>query len=194
MEETMVKMLTDVKVFEAVLERVFQFMYDYVEEFVKVDGVDILCLADDFADQRGMMFNPELWRKYFKPGFRKLFDLGRKKSKKIWFHSCGNILAVLPDFIDIGIDIWETVQLHTLPIDAKTLKREYGKDIAFFGGVNTQSFPFKNPEEIRADVLETIKILGESGGYICGPDHHIKYDISPENTMAIFDTAKNYKL
>jgi len=79
------------------------------------------------------MFSPELWRKYFKSGFKKIFDAGKKHSKKIWFHSCGNILDVLPDLIDIGIDVWETVQLHTLPIDAKTLKREFGKEITFSG-------------------------------------------------------------
>ena len=54
-----------------------------------------------------MMFSPELWRKYFKSGFKKIFDAGKKHSKKIWFHSCGNILDVLPDLIDIGIDVWE---------------------------------------------------------------------------------------
>ena len=193
-EETMVKMLTDTKVFEAVLERVFQFTYDFVEEYLKTGGesVDILCLADDFATQRGMMFSPELWRTHFKPGFRRIFDAGKRYSKKIWFHSCGNILDVLPDLIEIGADVWETVQLHTLPIDAKTLKREFGRDITFFGGINTQALPFKSPGDVRAEVFETIGILGQNGGYICGPDHHIKPDVPLENTKMLFDAALEY--
>jgi len=196
MEETMVKMLTETKIFEAVLERVFQFTYDFAEEFLKTggDGVDILCLADDFATQRGMMFSPDLWRKHFKAGFKRIFDLGKKHSKKIWFHSCGNIIDVLPDLIDIGVDVWETVQLHTLPIDAKTLKREFGKDITFFGGINTQSLPFKSPAEVKAEVIETIEILGKNGGYICGPDHHIKPDVPLENVKMLFDTALEYPI
>ena len=194
MEETMVKMLTETKVFEAVLERVFLFIYDFVGEYLEIggDGVDILCLADDFATQRGMMFSPELWRKHFKPGFARIFDLGKKHSKKVWFHSCGNILEVLPDLIDIGVDVWETVQLHTLPMDAKRLKREFGGEITFFGGINTQALPFKKPEEVRAEVIGAIRTLGQNGGYICGPDHHIKPDVPPENVKALFDTALEY--
>ena len=196
LEETMIRMLTDTKIFEAVLERIFQFTYDFAEEFVIKggDGVDILCLADDFATQRGMMFNPELWRKYFKPGFKKIFDMGKKHSKKIWFHSCGNILDVLPDLIEIGVDVWETVQLHTLSIDAAKLKREYGRDITFFGGVNTQALPFKSPAEVREEALYLIKTLGEGGGYIFGPDHHIKPDVPLENVKTLFDTVLDYPL
>ena len=103
--------------------------------------------------------------------------------------SCGNITQVLPDLIDIGMDVWETVQLHTLPMSPKQLKREYGRHITFFGGINTQRLPFATPEEVRSEVLECIKILGRDSGYICGPDHHIKPDVSLENTVALFDAA-----
>jgi len=195
MEEAMVRMLTQPNIFEAVLDHVFEHIYEFCKRLLDACGnyMPIFCLGDDFATQRGLMISPEQWRKFLKPRFAKLFELGKSRGKFVWFHSCGDITAILSDLIDIGVDVWETVQLHTLPMSAEELKREYGKHITFFGGINTQRLPFAKPEEIRAEVIDCIKILGKGGGYICGPDHHIKPDVSVENTLALFDTATSMK-
>ena len=111
----------------------------------------------------------------------------------MWFHSCGDITAVLPDLIDIGMDVWETVQLHTLPLSAQALKREYGRDLTFFGGVSTQRLPFVSPDEVAAETRHCLELLGHDGGYICGPDHHIKPDVAPANTVALFRTATAFR-
>ncbi len=194
METAMVNMLEEPALFEAVLERAFQFTYDYCERLLDACGDDlpILCLADDFATQRGLMISPGLWRRYLRPRLARLFALGKRRGKYVWFHSCGDITAVLPDLIDLGMDVWETVQLHTLPIDARTLKREYGRHLTFFGGVSTQRLPFATPAQVRAEVFRCIDALGEGGGYICGPDHHIKPDVPPANTVALFDAIHEY--
>ena len=144
MEEALVKMISEAEVFEACIEQVFQFSFSYVEQFVTALGpkLDILYLADDFASQRGLTMSPKLWRRFLKPRYEKLFSIGKKKGLPIWFHSCGDISSVLPDLIEIGMNVWETVQLHTLPFTPETLKREYGPSITFFGGVNTQRLPF----------------------------------------------------
>jgi uroporphyrinogen decarboxylase len=194
-EEAMVIMMTDPLLFEATLEQVFIFTAEYVQRLVAALGDDlhILYLGDDFATQRGMMINPELWRKYLKPRYAKLFETGKRAGKFIWFHSCGDITDVLPDLIDIGLDVWETVQLHTLPISPEKLKREYGKHLTFFGGINTQRLPFLTSEEVRAEVLGCIEVLGRNGGYICGPDHHIKPDVPHANAVTLFDTATAFR-
>jgi len=195
MEEAMVRMLTQPSIFEAVLERVFEHLMEYCRRLLDACGnhMPIFCLGDDFATQRGLMISPEQWRKFLKPRFAKLFELGKSRGKFVWFHSCGDITSILPDLIDIGVDVWETVQLHTLPMSAEELKREYGKHITFFGGINTQRLPFATPDEVRAEVMKCIEVLGKDGGYICGPDHHIKPDVSVENTLALFDTATSMK-
>ena len=195
MENAMMLMLEAPALFEAVLERAFQFTYDYCVRLLDACGDDlpILCLADDFATQRGLMISPELWRRFLKPRLARLFELGKSRGKFVWFHSCGDITAVLPDLIDLGMDVWETVQLHTLPMDARTMKREYGRHITFFGAVNTQRLPFATPEQVRAEVNRCIDILGEGGGYICGPDHHIKPDVPPANAIALFDEATSFR-
>jgi len=85
------------------------------------------------------------------------------------------------------------VQLHTLPISAERLKREYGRDITFFGGINTQRLPFVTPEEVRGEVQHCIAALGQGGGYICGPDHRLKPDVPPQNIVALFRAATDFR-
>jgi len=118
--------------------------------------------------------------------------MAKAAGKHVWFHSCGDVTAVLPDLLDIGMDVWETVQLHTLPIPPETLKRDFGRHMTFFGGVNTQRLPFMTPSEVAAEVERCIRLLGKGGGYICGPDHHVKPDVSAENTVALFRAAREF--
>jgi uroporphyrinogen decarboxylase len=195
METALIWMATESKLFEAMLDAVFERTYALCKEYIDQcgDHLDILCLGDDFASQRGMLFSPDLWRRYLKPRYAKLFELGRAANKFIWFHSCGDVTAVLPDLIDIGMDVWETVQLHTLPLSSEDLKREYGKHITFFGAVSTQCLPFSTAHEVSNQVNRCIDALGEGGGYICGPDHHIKPDVPAANTVALFETARQYE-
>ncbi|NQT19556.1 MAG: hypothetical protein HQ592_07615, partial [Planctomycetes bacterium] len=189
MEEAMVAMMIKPAVFESVIDRVFAHTYCLCERLLDAcgDAMPILTLGDDFATQSGMMIDPANWRRYLKPRYAKLFEIAKTRGRYVWFHACGNILEVLPDLIDIGVDVWETVQLHTLPITPEQLKREYGRHITFFGAINTQRLPFMRPQEVRTEVRRCIRALGEGGGYICGPDHHLKPDVSPENTIALFD-------
>jgi uroporphyrinogen decarboxylase len=194
-EETLIVMMLNPLLFEAALEHVFDFTCNYVHRLLNALGDDlhILYLADDFATQRGMMLDPKLWRRFLKPRYARLFEIGKRVGKFVWFHSCGDITAVLPDLIDIGIDVWETVQLHTLPVAPEKLKQEYGKHITFFGAVSTQRLPFMTPHEVQTEVIRCIEALGKNGGYICGPDHHIKPDVPHANAVALFDTATAFR-
>jgi uroporphyrinogen decarboxylase len=195
MEQAMILMALEPTLFEAILEMVYSQTLAFCERLLAACGpaMPILCLGDDFATQRGMMISPEQWRRFLKPRFARLFALGKEAGKFVWFHSCGDITAILPDLIDIGMDVWETVQLHALPVSPEWLKREYGRHLTFFGAVSTQRLPFVGAADVRAEVRARIEVLGEGGGYICGPDHHIKPDVSVENTLALFDTARAFR-
>jgi len=194
MEDFLVMMLEAPLLAEALLERIADFTYEYCDRLLEACGeaLPILCLGDDFATQRGLMMKPDIWRKLLKPHYARLFELGKRKGKAVWFHSCGDITSVLGDLIDIGIDVWETVQLHALPYGPAELKRRFGADVTFFGGINTQRLPFVTPAEVREEVLRTLDVMADGGGYICGPDHHIKYDVPPENAVALFDAAREW--
>ena len=194
-EDAMLTMLDRPALFEGTIECLFQHVYTVCERTVAAcgDTLDIFVIKDDFATQNGLMISPGHWRKYLKPYYARLFEIGKRAGKPVWFHSCGNILPVLPDLIDIGMDVWETVQLHTLPISARQLKQEYGHHITFNGGINTQALPFGSPRSVRDEVLRRLEELGEGGGFICGPDHHIKPDVPPENSVALFQTVREFR-
>lgn len=194
MEQAFVKMALEPKVFDAAIDHVYTRVMETCRLLLDACGdyMPIFCLGDDFASQKGLMFSKDDWRKYLKKRYARLFEMAKDKGKFVWFHSCGNIAEILPDLVDIGMDVWETVQLHTLPLSAEKLKTEYGKYITFFGGINTQRLPFVSPDEVRNEVIRCIETLGKGGGYICGPDHHIKPDVPVENTLALFDTALNF--
>jgi len=196
MEEAMVKMMTSPGLFEAVIEQVTELTAAICERYLEACGeeIDIFQIGDDFATQRGLMISPAKWRQFIKPRLARLIEIGKHHDKLIWFHSCGDITDVLPDLIDMGIDVWETVQLHTLPISAQKLKQEYGHHLTFFGGINSQKLPFSSLSAIEAEVRECVEILGKNGGYICGPDHTINTDVPPENTIALFQTARECQI
>lgn len=191
MEQAMVLMLTEPALFEALLDQIAARVTEVCCRFMDACGDDlaILCLGDDFATQRGLMISPDHWRRFLKPHYARLFAEAHQRGKPVWFHSCGDVTPVLGDLIEIGVDVWETVQLHALPLTAADLKREFGRDLTFFGGINTQRLPFIGPAEVREEVLRCVEVLGNGGGYICGPDHHIKPDVPPENAVALFDAA-----
>jgi uroporphyrinogen decarboxylase len=195
MEEGMVKMVANPTAFEATLNKVEEITAEYSRRLMDACGeaMPILCVGDDFATQTGMLIAEADWRRYLKPRYARLFALGKQAGKYIWFHSCGNITNVLPDLIDIGMDVWETVQLHTLPLTPKQLKTEYGRHITFFGGVNSQRFPFMGDEELQNEVRRTIDDLAEGGGYIGLFDHSINDDCDPAKVVLMFDTARAYR-
>ena len=98
------------------------------------------------------------------------------------------------DLINIGLDVWETVQAHLPGNEPDALKREYGDHITFFGGISTQTtLPFGTTEDVRREVRDRIRVLGRNGGYICGPDHGIMPDVPLENVLAMYDEARKFK-
>ena len=194
MEEALVRLHESDPGLLAALDRIADVSAGICERLLDACGeaMPILCLGDDFATQRGLLMQPAIWRRHLKPLYARLFEVGKRRGKLVWFHSCGDVTAVLGDLIDIGADVWETVQLHALPMSASDLKREYGRRLTFFGGINTQRLPFIGPVEVEAEVREAIAALGPGGGYICGPDHHIKPDVDPAVAVALFRAAARF--
>lgn len=150
------------------------------------DGV---YFGDDYGQQKGMMMSPDVWRKFIKPQLKRMFDLAKSKGKTICLHSCGDIALVLPDLIDIGLDVYQTVQPEIY--DLENLKKEYGNDLAFYGGISTQrDLPFKKPNEIKDIIKSTMEILGKHGGFIAAPTHRVTGDTPLENIVAMIETFK----
>jgi uroporphyrinogen decarboxylase len=180
-------------IIEAALERIVDFTVEFAVRLIAATRgmADFLYYGDDFATQKGMLISPELWRRFLKPAYERVFKLAKSNGLRVWFHSCGTFRPVMGDLIDIGLDVWETVQVHLPGNEPEVLKREYGNDITFFGGISTQgTLPHGTVEDVRREVRERVWVLGEHGGYICGSDHGILPDVPMENVLAMLDEAR----
>jgi uroporphyrinogen decarboxylase len=167
------------------------------------DVVDIVVEADDYGTQESQLVPPETFRELFKPRYREVIGLIKKKlnEKKpegergwVFFHSCGNVRPILPDFIEIGIDILNPVHLNATGMDPIPLKRDFGKDITFWGGgVETQHIlPHESPEVVREDVKRNLEVLMPDGGFVFNTVHNIQAEVPPENIMAMWETLQEF--
>ena len=156
-------------------------------------GADIIWAGDDFGTQQGMLISPTMWREIFKPRIKYMFDEFRRVNPdiKIAWHSCGSIFPIIPDFIEIGLDILNPIQPLAKDMEASRLKETFGSDLVFFGGIDIQHLlPHETPAVIAREVKRMARILGEGGGYIIAPAHNIQDDTPVENILAFFDTVK----
>jgi len=134
-------------------------------------------------------------RKLIKPRLDHVFSFLRSRcNAKIWFHTDGAVVPIIPDLIDLGIDILNPIQVTAKGMDdTRRLKEEFGDDLTFWGGIDTQRLlPFGTPDTVRADVRRRILDLAEGGGYVLGSVHNIQGDVSPENITAMFDEARAF--
>jgi uroporphyrinogen decarboxylase len=159
------------------------------------DYADVVQEADDLAGQFGLLINPETYRKIIKPRHKKIMDFVKARTKaKIFFHSCGAIREIIPDMIEIGIDIINPVQVSAVGMESSALKRDFGKDITFWGGlVDTQGvFNSGTPAQVCDDVRRRIDDMGANGGFVAATVHNIQANVPPENIMAMWETLQEY--
>ena len=143
--------------------------------------------SDDWGDQRGVILGPARWRRYIKPYQAKLYEKVHRAGKFTLSHCCGNIRDILPDVIEIGLDVLQSVQPEAM--DPYVLKREYGKDITFWGGLGSQRLvPFGTPDEIREEVKRLCDAMGRDGGYILGPAKSMQPETPTENAAAVVES------
>ena len=156
---------------------------------------DVVQEADDLAGQFGLLMSPETYREMIRPRHKRIMDFIKARSDaKIFFHSCGAIREIIPDFIDIGIDIINPVQVSAAGMDSAALQRDFGDDITFWGGlVDTQgAFVSGNSTEVRDEVRRRIDDLGPGGGFVAAAVHNIQANVPPQNIMAMWETLQEY--
>lgn len=153
--------------------------------------IDGIYCADDIAFQHGPMMRHETFLTYLKPRLKRIFDMIREESDaKIIYHSCGSVGSVIPDLIEVGIDVLNPIQVSATGMDTAYLKKEYGRDLAFWGAIDTQHvLPFGTPDDVREEVKRRVAELGEGGGYVVASVHNIQAEVPPENIVALVEAA-----
>lgn len=159
------------------------------------DIVDIIRFGDDLGMTSAPFMDLNTFRKLLKPRYKILCDYVKKNSKmKIFLHSCGSVKQYIPDLIEAGIDILNPVQTNCHDMDPADLKREFGKDIVFWGGgVDTSSVINRGtPEDVRKDVLRRCEIFSKDGGFVFAPIHNILSEVPPQNIVAAYNAVKEF--
>jgi uroporphyrinogen decarboxylase len=181
---------------EALLDAVLETEMDIYGRFFDIVGeeLDLVQYWGDLGSQQGPLISPEHYRRYVKTREAALVEFTKKRTKaKACLHTCGSAYAFMPDLIEAGYEALNPVQTTAAGMDPVRLKDEFGKDIVFWGAVDTQRvLPFKTPEDVKENVRRAIDALAPGGGYILAPCHNIQANVPPRNVVAMFEEARNH--
>ena len=162
-------------------------MLPLLDELVRMP-VDGILFGDDWGDQRGVMLGPDRWRSLLKPLYKKLYRKVKDSGKFVLNHVCGSIVDIIPDLIDIELDVLESIQVEAGGMDPYQIKQEFGSDLAFWGGLGSQSIiPFGAPDELRKEISRLRSEMAAEGGYILSCAKALQRGTPIANAVAIFE-------
>jgi len=173
------------------LENIIRKNLVMLENLISFDEIDGFLLGSDWGSQQSLLMSPDTWRDLIAPGELKEYELLKSAGKDVWIHSCGNIEQIIPDLIDMGVDVLNPLQPEVM--DIYSIKRKYGDQLTFWGGISTQrTLPYGTPDEVKQEVREVITAMSKGGGYITAPAQEIQSDVSFENILALIDEARSF--
>jgi uroporphyrinogen decarboxylase len=193
-ENFMMKLIEDRDFIEYWLDAKLAHDFEILDKFLSVAGpcIEAIQMNDDFGAQDALQIAPTIYREIFKPRQKKWVEFVKARTRaKVFIHCDGAINEILPDFIEIGIDILNPLQTSARGMDPRPIKKKFGRNLSFWGGgVETQTtLPFGSIDDIKREVRERVKLLGQGGGYVFATIHNIQPDIPPEKVLAIYETV-----
>ena len=189
-ETTLVNLHIQPEVTEALIRKVTDFWVGYTRKVLESGNgkIDIIYNCNDFGAQSGLIMSPETFRRFFKPALKRLYDVVKEYDAKVMQHTCGSIVPIIPDLIEIGADIINPVQVSAAGMAPDLLKREFGDKVTFHGAIDTQYIlPNGSIEDVRSETKRVVRLLGKGGGYILAGSQGFESDIPVENIVAMYD-------
>jgi uroporphyrinogen decarboxylase len=194
-ERVLVGLATGDPVVLAIFDQISRFFLEFNQRFFEAAQgyASIAFYGDDYGGQTGSLISPRTYRAIFQPRWEPHIAQARAFGLKVMLHSCGSTCALMPDLIDTGFDVIQTVQPEAQGMDLAELKARFGDRLCFNGAISVQQvLPRETPEGVRREVRRVIGILAPGGGYILGPTHNIQSDTPLENILAMYEAAKEY--
>ena len=184
--------LLDLALNPDLIERLFEIPYQYhltaARNLVEL-GVDMIWTGDDIGAQTMMLISPDTWRKHLKPRMATFISTLKNINPdlKVAYHSDGVITPIIPDLIEIGLDVLNPIQPQCM--DPAEIKKRFGDNLCFWGSIDEQyTLPYGTPAQVEAEVITRLQTLGKNGGLILGPTHHVQLDTPLENFWAMVNT------
>ena len=191
LERTFEDFVQNRELLKEILDIPYQYHLVAAKKLVEL-GVDMIWLGDDMGGQEYMLISPQDWRHFFKPLMANFIcELKNiNPDVKVAYHSDGNIYPIIPDLIEIGLDVLNPLQPASM--DPARLKEEFGDQLCFWGSLDIQhTLPYGTPQDVNNEVLERLRTVGKGGGFIIGPSHYVQIDTPMENFYAMVETVHN---
>lgn len=192
LEQAYIDLLTDPEMALTCLDKLFDLAYENtVRIYEQLPGkVTLSYVAEDFGSQVSLLFSPQVIREVFIPRMKRMIDLAHQAGVYVFHHSDGAIRPILPDMIAAGIDLLNPIQWRCAGMERAGVKADFGSKVVLHGGMdNQQTLAFGSVDEVRAEVLENLDVLGKGGGYILAPCHNIQAVSPVENIIAMYETC-----
>jgi len=190
-ENALMDSLAEPEFYGEMLDRLMDLYLKFVDYSADLP-LDGFLFGDDWGDQRGVILGPERWRKFLKPRWAKIYEAVHSHGKLVLSHSCGSVAEIIPDLIEIGLDVLESVQPEAAGMNPYELKKRWGDKITFWGGLGSQStIPHGTPGEIHAEVGRLKQEMGKGGGYILAPAKPLQPETPTENAAAIVESFQS---
>jgi uroporphyrinogen decarboxylase len=195
MEQALTDLALNPEVAEAALERIYYFHESVIRRTLEAAKglIDIIYVAEDLGTQATLLMSPASFRRFLKPRMRKMIDLAHSYGAKVMHHDDGAIRPLLPELIELGIDILNPIQWRCAGMGREELARDFGKSVIFHGGVdNQQTLPFGTPDDVKREVRDNIRIFRMGRGYVVAPCHNLQPNTPTANILAMYEAVHEY--
>ena len=192
MEQALADLAENSAVAEAALERIYTIHESVIRRTLEAARglIDFIYVAEDLGTQNTLLMSPASFRRFLKPRMRKMIDLAHSFGVKVVHHDDGAIRPLLPELIELGIDVLNPIQWRCAGMDREGLARDFGKSVVFHGGVdNQQTLPFGTADDVKREVAENIRIFREGKGYVVAPCHNIQPNTPTANILALYEAV-----
>jgi uroporphyrinogen decarboxylase len=180
---------------DAAMERIFEIHASVIHRALKVAGdlIDFVYVAEDLGTQESLLMSPATFRRFLKPWLAKMIGLVHRCGAKAFHHDDGAIRPLLPDLIEIGIDLLNPIQWRCRGMKREELAKDFGKSLVFHGGIdNQQTLPFGSSDDVRKEVAKNVEIFGDCKGYIVSPCHNIQANTPTKNIVALYEAVQDF--
>lgn len=194
-ENILIDLAASPEMAETVFNKIREFYLGYLERILRAAAgkIDIVLTGDDFGAQNGLLIGVDMWRRFLKPGFADYIGMIKSHKAFAMHHTCGSVVDIVPDLIECQLDILQSIQPEAHGMSLASLKRMFGKNICFHGGVSIQkTMPYGSPDDIRREIQTIAGIVKQDGGYIFCTSHNIQADTPVENVLALMGAYRRY--
>ena len=178
-----------------IMERITDVIVENTRQALALAGndIDIVYFYDDIGAQNGTLISKNMWRRLIKPFHQRIIEVARHAGKLVMYHTDGAIHSMIPELIDMGVDILDPIQPTAKDMIPENLKAEFGDRLSYHGGIDiVRTLPFGTPVEVQNEVRLRARGMGKGGGYILSSSHHIQSDTPLENVLAMYEVGLRY--